>query len=358
MGFFKYQESPTDGLPAGATTIMIRGVARSMSLDAFIRLLFMITENFDLVYVPVGSKTSTNLGLAFVNYVDEESARIGFSALCKARGPQQFRLVKSAYVQGFCPNLAFILASGNDMEVSAGHHDLVMAMFDNGRRVKDVAARFQESVTPELFAEAQELVARIESEHRKDSSTDTSASWRPEAYGRSQGSSQSSRSSANARNYRNSQSNSRVASYGRSYANYGGMGYAEQCMEPPSPWFQEAFMPHGNRPCAGDGVHQMPMQSMPPMNAAMYPLQPQTQMQQAAARQLQLQQQQLQLQQLQMQQSQLQQNLQDRRAHPQLQREELYQVPQQPPVPSFVQQRPTRQRFLSPEEPERVVFEL
>ena len=26
----------------------------------------MITKNFDLVYVPVGSKTSTNLGLAFV----------------------------------------------------------------------------------------------------------------------------------------------------------------------------------------------------------------------------------------------------------------------------------------------------
>ncbi|CAE7772242.1 unnamed protein product [Symbiodinium sp. CCMP2592] len=103
------------------------------------------------------------------------------------------------------------------------------------------------------------------------------------------------------------------------------MGYAERWVEPPSPWFQEAFMPHDNRPCAGGWEPQMPMQSMPPMNAAaMYPLRAQTQMQQAAARQVQLQQQ-MQLQQLQMQQLQLQQDLQDRRAHPQLPREELYQ---------------------------------
>ncbi|CAE7801190.1 unnamed protein product [Symbiodinium microadriaticum] len=303
----------------------------------------MITKNFDLVYVPVGSKTSTNLGLAFVNYVDEESARIGFSALRKARGPQQFRLVKSAYVQGFCPNLAFILASGNDMEVSAGHHDLVMAMFDNGRRVKDVAARIQESVTPELFAEAQELVAKIESEHRKESTADTSTSFRrtESRYSRSQGSSQSSCSStANARSYRNSQSSSQVSTYYPGYLEYGGMGYAERYVEAPSPWFPEAFVPHDMRPFAGDGVHhQMPMQSMRPMNPAvqnsdvlqpMHTLQAQTQMQQAAAQQLQLHH--MRLQQLQMQQSQLQRELQDRRTQPQLHGEELYQVPQEPPV--------------------------
>ncbi|CAE7519729.1 unnamed protein product, partial [Symbiodinium sp. CCMP2456] len=298
----------------------------------------MITKNFDLVYVPVGSKTSTNLGLAFVNYVDEESARIGFSALCKARGPQQFRLVKSAYVQGFCPNLAFILASGNDMEVSAGHHDLVMAMFDNGRRVKDVAARMQESVTPELFAEAQELVAKIESEHRKESSGD--ASWTESRYSRSQGSSQSSRSSAaNARSYRNPQSRSQMTTYCPGYLEYGGMGYADRYVEAPSPWFPEAFAPHDMRPFAGDGGHHMPMQSMRPMNPAvqnsdglqpMRTLQAQTQMQQAAAEQLQLHR--MRLQQLQMQQSQLQREFQDRGTQPQLHGKELYQVPQEPPV--------------------------
>ena len=149
------------------------------------------------------------------------------------------------------------------------------------------------------------------------------------------GSSQSSCSStANARSYRNSQSSSQVSTYYPGYLEYGGMGYAERYVEAPSPWFPEAFVPHDMRPFAGDGVHhQMPMQSMRPMNPAvqnsdvlqpMHTLQAQTQMQQAAAQQLQLHH--MRLQQLQMQQSQLQRELQDRRTQPQLHGEELYQA--------------------------------
>lgn len=162
LSHFEYQECPTKGLQEGDTTIMLRGLVRSINLDGFLKLLRNVTSNYDLVYVPVGNKRSTNLGLAFVNYSDPEGARTAFEQLYQARSPHTFRMVKRAYVQGLGPNLAFVLASGDAPLV----HKHGIAVFQGGHRVKDVSSLVQRNVTDEMLAEAQVLMTRIQTEQK------------------------------------------------------------------------------------------------------------------------------------------------------------------------------------------------
>eukprot|EP00435_Cladocopium_sp_Y103_P021307 s2948_g5.t1 len=164
LSHFEYQA----GLQEGDTTIMLRGLVRSINLDGFLKLLRNVTSNYDLVYVPVGNKRSTNLGLAFVNYSDPEGARTvihatAFEQLYQARSPHTFRMVKRAYVQGLGPNLAFVLASGD--------------------APLDVSSLVQRNVTDEMLAEAQVLMTRIQTEQkdqkeqRSNSSESRRQSW-------------------------------------------------------------------------------------------------------------------------------------------------------------------------------------
>mmetsp|Transcript_46151 Transcript_46151/g.73342 ORF Transcript_46151/g.73342 Transcript_46151/m.73342 type:complete len:361 (-) Transcript_46151:326-1408(-) len=162
LSHFEYQECPTKGLQEGDTTIMLRGLVRTINLDGFLKLLRNVTSNYDLVYVPVGNKRSTNLGLAFVNYIDPEGARTAFEQLYQARSPHTFRMVKRAYVQGLGPNLAFVLASGDAPLV----HKHGIAVFQGGHRVKDISSLVQRNVTDGMLAEAQVLMTRIQTEQK------------------------------------------------------------------------------------------------------------------------------------------------------------------------------------------------
>jgi len=163
LSHFEYQECPTRGLQDGDTTLMLRGLVRSINLEGFLKLLRNISSNYDLVYVPVGNKRSTNLGLAFVNYDSPSSARRAFEQLYQARSPHTFRMVKRAYVQGLGPNLAFVLSSGD--APLAGKHG--MAVFQGGQRIKDVTSLVQRSVTDDMLAEAHVLMARIQTEQKE-----------------------------------------------------------------------------------------------------------------------------------------------------------------------------------------------
>ncbi|CAJ1439172.1 unnamed protein product [Effrenium voratum] len=80
------RESPSEELSEGATTLMLRGLVRSINLDSFLRLLRNISQGYDLVYLPMGTRRSSNLGLAFVNYEDHASARRAFTALQQEPG--------------------------------------------------------------------------------------------------------------------------------------------------------------------------------------------------------------------------------------------------------------------------------
>lgn len=160
MSHFEYQEAPTEGLQDGATTIMLRGLVRSINLEGFLKLLRNISSNYDLVYVPVGNKRATNLGLAFINYEDHFAARRAFQQLYEARSPHTFRMVKRAYVQGLGPNLAFVLSEAPVMKHG-------MAVFRDGQRLKDISSLVQRHVTDDMLAEARQLMTRIHTEQRE-----------------------------------------------------------------------------------------------------------------------------------------------------------------------------------------------
>lgn len=93
-----------------------------------------------------------------MNYEDHASARRALADLREARGPHTFRNVKKAYIQGLGgsevrslheilgPNLAFVVSSTDDAAVKQQG----MAVFQDGRRIKDISGLLERFVTEDM----------------------------------------------------------------------------------------------------------------------------------------------------------------------------------------------------------------
>jgi len=93
------------------TTLMFRRLPRRYTAMALVTELreHVDRSSVDFVYLPFSTRTADNLGFAFVNFVDEDTA----STILKAMDGKQWKLVQTsrsmtvvpAYIQGFRSNL-------------------------------------------------------------------------------------------------------------------------------------------------------------------------------------------------------------------------------------------------------------
>lgn len=94
----------------GVTTLMVRGIPCSFSQEALIALLddAGLKNKYDFFYLPRDGNRNSNLGYAFINFVDPYSAEIctnSFEGVPLAPGrSQKFCMVAPADIQGL-PNL-------------------------------------------------------------------------------------------------------------------------------------------------------------------------------------------------------------------------------------------------------------
>ncbi|CAJ1449996.1 unnamed protein product [Effrenium voratum] len=147
--------SGTDSLEE-MTTIMVRRVPPDMTMTMLLAILDGFAPNkYDFVYLPFDRKKETNIALAFVNFVDSESARkalevFGSRSIASCRNVR----VSSANVQGFATNLAYFLARFGLHALSEPNAPLI---FQDGKEVTMQEIVVQH-VTPELLNEAMKLV--------------------------------------------------------------------------------------------------------------------------------------------------------------------------------------------------------
>jgi len=119
------------------TTFMIKNTPRRYTDDALMLELsnFLGSDSYDFLYMPWDTKRAHNVGYAFVNFVDADTAR-KCSALLDG---QNWRLVQSpkaiklipAHVQGLVLNLVHYVGSS----VAEGHTHAPMVI-QNGQRIE------------------------------------------------------------------------------------------------------------------------------------------------------------------------------------------------------------------------------
>lgn len=81
--FDKVAAAPMEEALTEVTTLMVRGIPCSFSQDALLSLIDNagLQGKYDFFYLPRDGKRNANLGYAFINFVDEQSAEVCTAAL-------------------------------------------------------------------------------------------------------------------------------------------------------------------------------------------------------------------------------------------------------------------------------------
>jgi len=142
-------------LDDGATAIMLRRLPLRFTTDDFLNVLNLeFRGRYNFVYIPHAKSRARNVALAFMNFVDHETAQRAFAFF--QRLPRKgtclgshFK-VSQADVQGLGNNLAYFIARSGLVEVDSPYAPRV---YENGRRqcVREAA---QKHVTMEQVAKA------------------------------------------------------------------------------------------------------------------------------------------------------------------------------------------------------------
>ena len=113
---------------------------------------------YDFVYVPYSRTTKTNIGLAWVNFVDHSAAARAFQdlQLLSNFGSLRHVEVRSANIQGRAANLAYVLARFGLRVLRETSPPIVL---QDGLQVSDLKAAMESIVDPGLLQEAREVVA-------------------------------------------------------------------------------------------------------------------------------------------------------------------------------------------------------
>ncbi|CAE8643782.1 unnamed protein product [Polarella glacialis] len=146
------------------TTIMLRKLDRHFNMEMLLEKLDAIIPraSVDFVYLPWDMRRQKNIAMAFINFVDVESAELCYKSFLEARddpqrGSSQHKVSK-ANVQGLGPNLAYFIATCGLKDVTHPHAPQV---FEDGVRALDLRAAIQTYVTVEMLLDAKQLVADI-----------------------------------------------------------------------------------------------------------------------------------------------------------------------------------------------------
>ena len=144
---------------------MLRRIPPTMSLPRFVDILAeMAPGPYDFVYLPQDRNRNVSIGLAWVNFVDHDSAARAFQEFqswthegSERNGFDSNVEVRSANIQGRAANLAYFLAR---FGFGALHHaDSSLIVLKDGRPAPNLIQAVKECVAPSLLKEAKELVA-------------------------------------------------------------------------------------------------------------------------------------------------------------------------------------------------------
>eukprot|EP00931_Biecheleriopsis_adriatica_P120723 TRINITY_DN9581_c0_g3_i1.p1 TRINITY_DN9581_c0_g3~~TRINITY_DN9581_c0_g3_i1.p1 ORF type:complete len:309 (+),score=60.09 TRINITY_DN9581_c0_g3_i1:55-927(+) len=142
-------------LEPGATTIMLRSLAKRVTLDVLRQNLDDFSPGkYDMVYLPVSSRKSGNISVAIINFVNHAAAKLvyeAFSSMGKDAGKNPLALVRQARIQGLAENLAYFVATAGMQ--SAMNHPHAPHVFQDGVPVSVVDA-ITRHVDMKLLAEA------------------------------------------------------------------------------------------------------------------------------------------------------------------------------------------------------------
>jgi len=151
------QEHPRLALDFGATAIMLRRLPIKLTTDEFLTVLnpdFQCRYNF--VYIPHDKSRARNVALAFINFVDHETAQKAFAYFQRVPGQGtclgSHLKVSQADVQGLDNNLAYFIARSGLVDVDSPYAPRV---YENGQR-QCVLQAAQKHVTMELLAKARQ----------------------------------------------------------------------------------------------------------------------------------------------------------------------------------------------------------
>ena len=99
-------------LPEGTSTLILRKVPAELNMSSVYMLLNRSAPGkLDFVYVPFNARKSTNISLAFVNFVDAGSAKKAYDFLQSVNTTMHWDIAVSAgNIQGFASNLAYYVA--------------------------------------------------------------------------------------------------------------------------------------------------------------------------------------------------------------------------------------------------------
>ena len=99
-------------LQEGTTTLILRKVPAELNMSSVYMLLNRSAPGkLDFVYVPFNAQKSTNISLAFLNFVDAGSAKKAYDFLQSVNTTMHWDIAVSAgNIQGFSSNLAYYVA--------------------------------------------------------------------------------------------------------------------------------------------------------------------------------------------------------------------------------------------------------
>mmetsp|Transcript_54901 Transcript_54901/g.128136 ORF Transcript_54901/g.128136 Transcript_54901/m.128136 type:complete len:245 (+) Transcript_54901:63-797(+) len=138
-------------LDDGATAIMLRRLPLRFTTDDFLNVLNLeFRGRYNFVYIPHDKSRARNVALAFINFVDHETAQKAFAYFQRVPGQGtclgSHLKVSQADVQGLANNLAYFIARSGLLEVDNPYAPRV---YENGQR-QCVLQAVQKHVTMEL----------------------------------------------------------------------------------------------------------------------------------------------------------------------------------------------------------------
>ncbi|CAJ1329511.1 unnamed protein product [Effrenium voratum] len=159
-------------LDAGATAIMMRRLPAKFGAESLLQVLDQIAKgSYDFVYVPHDKRKDRNLSLAFMNFVDHETAQKAFEFFRNVQHPSMGPSVRvsQADIQGLGNNLAYFLARFGLQEMNNPHAPMI---FENGARCENILEAVKQHVSLELLVQAH---SRMEVQLQKKTVTKRSA---------------------------------------------------------------------------------------------------------------------------------------------------------------------------------------
>ncbi|CAJ1389718.1 unnamed protein product [Effrenium voratum] len=164
-------------LDASVTSLILRRLPPSVSNLRLVQILEEIVPGkYDFVHVPHEQQTGQNIALAFINFVDHESARKVFNAFLHSRGRSPWHRARATpgNIQGLGPNLAYFLTR---FGVEALDRPNAPMVFVEGVRVPVTVELLKCHLSPEMLVDGLQMVTAHSCERARTDKSSAPTAW-------------------------------------------------------------------------------------------------------------------------------------------------------------------------------------